>query len=252
MRIARKAAGLTQKQLARLAFCAHTMISAIELAQRVPQRDLIERIDAELVCEERLVRLWDLVEREMPPKWAASRIGAEERAVAIRSWQPTTVHGFLQTAGYARALFRGGMAGVPDEQALNERLERRLRWQQTLTSGKLTSFHVIAGEASMHQLIGGAEVMREQLLHLIELIERRIVGVQIPRFDVFVGPPAPMTIYDLADGRHVVYLERARDGQTSSDPGTIGPCISSFTTLRGQAAAFGESVRIIKARIAEL
>lgn len=61
-----------------------------------------------------------------------------------------------------------------------------------------------------------------------------------------------MTVYDLADGGRVVYLERARDGQTSSDAATIEPCVRSFDTLRRRAAGFAESVRIVRARIDEL
>ncbi|HEY9409862.1 MAG TPA: helix-turn-helix transcriptional regulator [Jiangellaceae bacterium] len=252
VRIARKACGLTQRQLAARVYCTNSMISMIETAQRESKPDLAERIDTALGCQGRLVRLFVLAGKQSAPRWAARRFEAEEGAVAIRSWQPTVVHGFLQTARYARALFRGGMTGPADEDKLNEWLERRLHRQQVLTAGRLKRFHVIGAEATLYQVVGGAEVMREQLVRLVELVEQRLVTLQILRFDVAVGPSAPMTIYDLADGERVMYLERARDGQTVSDAATIEPCISSFDMLCSHAASFAESVRMVRARIEEL
>lgn len=253
LRIARKARGLTQEQLACRVYCTNSLISMLELAQRVPKQDLIERLDASLDCDGRLVRLLKLVERDGLPGWAAALLEAEALAIAIRAFHPGIFPGLVQTQAYARVMLDAGLFGEGDEDELRDRVERRLSRQQVLSAGALQAYHLIIGEAALHQIVGDQNVTSEQLAHLLDLMRRRMITVQVLPYRVSAySPPAPLTIFDLGDGTQIVHLEGPLGGETTSDTEAISTCIKTFDLLRSEAASLRESAGMIEARLEEL
>lgn len=253
VRRARKAAGLTQEDLGVKLFVVPTLISMIETAARLPRnRDLIERLDAELFGDGRFVRLWEVVSSQDVPDWEIGRTEAERRAVGLRTFELALVPGLLQTPEYARAVFIGGMPGEIDEDELRGRIERRLARRDLLD--RLETCHFVLDESALHRFVGSREVMRGQFAHMLELVKRRVVTLQVLRNDTAAvsAMSAPMVIYDLDDGDQVVYLERAVDGQTTTDGRIIAACVKQFDMLRTQAAGLNESAQLIRDRMEAL
>ncbi|MFE9440343.1 helix-turn-helix domain-containing protein [Streptomyces sp. NPDC006602] len=103
----------------------------------------------------------------------------ESGAVALRMHQSLLIPGLFQTADYARALFASpdlDFANVED--ALRFRMER----QQVMTRDNPPSVHAVIHESALHMRFGGIEVLRGQLLHLIELTRLPNVTIQIYPF----------------------------------------------------------------------
>lgn len=146
-----------------------------------------------------------------------------------------------------------GLFGEGDGDELRDRVERRLGRQAVLTAGILQSYHLIIGEAALHQIVGDGQVTAEQLAHLLDLMRRRVITVQVLPYAVSAySPPAPMTIFDLDDDTQVVHLEGPLGGETTSDPAAISTCTKAFDLMRSEAASLRESARIIEARLEEL
>ena len=254
MRIARKAAGLTQGELAAKVFCVPTMISMLETAQRTPKPDLVERIDAELGCLGRLIRLHALADNQAIPGWALELADAERAATSIRSFQPSFPPGLLQTPQYAEAVF--GWArylGVPDDE-ISRRVARRLKRQEVLRAGKLRSYWVIIHESVLHSVIGGTAVLRDQLGYLLSVVEERIANIQVLPYEAgaFPGLAGPISLLDVEPDGLLVHLEGPLDGRTTSDAGTIRQCTDRYDVLRSQAASVADSLTMIAARMEEL
>jgi hypothetical protein len=76
------------------------------------------------------------------------------------------VPGLLQSEGYARALFENRIPLLTDEQ-LEAQVEARLERQRMLHERPTVPFHFIVEEAVLRRRLGGAEVWRAQVNHVL-------------------------------------------------------------------------------------
>ena len=84
----------------------------------------------------------------------------------------------FQTERYMQALFENNGEGLP--QAEIDRLKRvRLDRQDILTQSKPPKVRAVIHETALRLPIGGAEVMHEQLLHLVEVADLPNVEIQV-------------------------------------------------------------------------
>lgn len=103
----------------------------------------------------------------------------EEKAVALRTYQPLLIPGLFQTAAYARVIF--GTPGLGFDR-IEEALEFRMERQRVLTRGEPPAVHAVIHEAALRMRFGPTGVLRDQLLHLIELARLPHITMQIYPF----------------------------------------------------------------------
>lgn len=103
----------------------------------------------------------------------------ESGAVSIRTHEPLFIPGLFQTADYARAIFTSPKLGFDN---IEEGLQFRMERQRILTLDNPPSVHAVIHEAALHMRFGGVDVVREQLLRLVELARLPHVTVQIYPF----------------------------------------------------------------------
>lgn len=104
----------------------------------------------------------------------------ESQSELVRSWQPTIIPGSLQTWEYTVALieFEPG-----DEWTLSR--TRRV----ALIDDPDREFRFVISEAALRWVVGSTEVMRAQLAHLIELLERPNLSIAVLPFGQTAVPP---------------------------------------------------------------
>jgi transcriptional regulator with XRE-family HTH domain len=96
--------------------------------------------------------------------------GLEHGAHSIRNYENLLIPGLLQTDEYARAVIHPDVT-VPPVQ-VDQRVKVRLRRQKRLDDDVPLRLTAVISEAALHQEIGGASVLRHQLEHLVEMIEK--------------------------------------------------------------------------------
>jgi transcriptional regulator with XRE-family HTH domain len=96
--------------------------------------------------------------------------GLEHGAHSIRSWDSLLIPGLLQTAEYSRAVIHPDVT-VPRVQ-VEQRVAVRLRRQRRLDDESALRLTAVLSEAALHQQIGGPDVLRGQLEHLVTMIEK--------------------------------------------------------------------------------
>jgi transcriptional regulator with XRE-family HTH domain len=147
--------------------------------------------------------------RDVMPSWFTAYVSLETGARTLRTYEPHYVTGLLQTPGYARAVLRGGFPN--DDEDLQRRVELRLRRQSLLTKPDAPTLWVVMEEAVLHRVVGGPEVMREQIDRLLEASELEHVSVDIVPFDAgaHVGACAPFTHFRFEERElpDIVYSE---------------------------------------------
>lgn len=187
----RENAGLTQKEAAKRTGIAAGRINHFETMRSLPP-------DAELVS---LLELYEAAEdtdelfailpaaRKRTASEAATTdpdqfnlyIGLEAGATRIESYDALVLMGLVQTAEYAEALLRGHGQGLPEAE-VRRRLRLRLRRRDLLTAESPTQLWLVVSQQVLEAPVGGPEVMRGQLAHLLELAALPNVEVQvIPR-----------------------------------------------------------------------
>jgi transcriptional regulator with XRE-family HTH domain len=153
---------------------------------------------------------WWHAYRDVLPNWFSAYVSLETGAKILRTYEPHYVTGLLQTYGYARAVLRGGFPNGGEEE-LERRVAARLRRQGLLERADAPTLWVVMEEAVLHRVVGGPEVMREQIDRLLEVTELDHVSVDIVPFTAgaHVGACAPFTYFRFEEPElpDIVYSE---------------------------------------------
>ncbi|AJE81381.1 MULTISPECIES: helix-turn-helix domain-containing protein [Streptomyces] len=153
---------------------------------------------------------WWHVYRDVVPTWFTAYVSLETGATTLRTYEPHYVTGLLQTRAYARAVLSGGLSHGPEEE-LARRVDLRLRRQGLLDREQAPTLWVVMEEAVLHRVVGGPEVMREQIDRLLEVSELPHVSIDILPFTVgaHVGACAPFTYFRFEEPElpDIVYSE---------------------------------------------
>jgi transcriptional regulator with XRE-family HTH domain len=145
------------------------------------------------------------------PNWVEPYVGLEAAAAVIRTFQVQYMPGLLQTEAYARATLRTGFPGAAEEEVAR-RAELRVNRQDVLNRPNPPRLWAVIDEGALRRPIGGAEVMREQLRHLIDMAEHPAVTLQVLPFKVGAhaacGGPFVILRFAEPDLNDVIYVEQ--------------------------------------------
>jgi transcriptional regulator with XRE-family HTH domain len=111
-------------------------------------------------------------------------VNAEREAVRERELAPSVVPGLLQTQRYAQALVDAAhLFHKPDTRPGNL-VDVRVNRKKPLEGPDPLVVHALIDEAVLHREIGGPDVLREQLTHLLQMAERPNVTLQVIPYTV--------------------------------------------------------------------
>lgn len=129
----------------------------------------------------------------------ATYIGLEEDAIRLSVYDGLIINGLLQTNDYARASF--DFVDVDSKQHMERRIQLRMERQERISKRELQIWNVI-DEAAIRRVVGGATVMREQLVKLVELAELPNVRIQVLPFagGAYPGMLGSFTHMEFGDG----------------------------------------------------
>ncbi|QPP09399.1 helix-turn-helix domain-containing protein [Streptomyces bathyalis] len=112
------------------------------------------------------------------PDWFRAYVSLETAAEVIRVYEPHYMTGLLQTRDYARAVIRAGFPYEPAE-ALEHRVDLRLRRQALLEREDAPTLWVVLEEAALRREVGGPEVMRAQIDRVMQAVEDPRITLRI-------------------------------------------------------------------------
>ncbi|CAL9437822.1 helix-turn-helix domain-containing protein [Streptomyces sp. enrichment culture] len=246
LRRQREAHGLKQGQLGDIIFCTGSLIGQIETTKKVPTRDFSERVDAALGTDGLFSRLIGLVLRSQLPTWFQPYAEMEANAAYISTYQAQLVYGLLQTEEYARAVL-----GVEDGN-VDEKVAARLERQRILQRDKPPALWVVLDEATLLREIGGQDIMRDQLAHLLTFAAAPWVQIQV--LPLATGQHAGMmgtfTLLRFDADPDLFYKDGYDQGHMTANPDVIKE--RSFGYARLQASALSpEDSAVLIARVME-
>ncbi|WP_433333391.1 helix-turn-helix domain-containing protein [Spirillospora sp. CA-294931] len=192
LRECRFAAGLTGEQAAAELGWSAAKLSRIETARSgVTVADVKRLLGLFQISETQGDRLVDLARSAQRRGWWESiaslpedyrtYLGLEDEASFLRSFRLGPVNGLLQTEQYARAIIRNVVPRLPPGE-IEQAVEVRLKRQARLLGPNPLKIWTVLEESVIRRLIGGPEVAREQLAHLLTVCEMANVTIQILPF----------------------------------------------------------------------
>ena len=193
LRRLREARGVTRDDAGYTIRASGSKISRMELGRvSFKERDVQDLLDLYGVPEAEANALVELARQanspgwwhkygDILPDWFSVYVGLEEAASLIRLYEVQFVPGLLQTADYARAVIRLGLPNaVPDE--VERRVGLRMGRQEQFTKPGGPRLWAVIDEAALRRPIGGGEVMRAQLMRLLEAAQENNITLQVVPF----------------------------------------------------------------------
>jgi transcriptional regulator with XRE-family HTH domain len=254
--------GLTVQDVARQLMVSATKISRLETgARRANPRDvrdlcriygISDLAEAEelmhLAQQARQAAWWNEYEEVFSPL-----LGLEQEAVAISSYSMFQVPALLQTGDYARAIAKGIERKIRPN-ALDQRVETRLRRQQLLEQPTPPSFRVLLDEAVLYRHVGNSAILRAQLDLILTRIHDEKATVQVVPFRAsrHASNDSNFILLEFGDEsrqRPVVYVEGLVSNSYYERPVEVARYREALEYLRDEALNAGDSASLItKAR----
>ena len=212
LRRLREAAQLTCDEVAVRLDCSASKISRIETGRvLVSPRDVRDLLSIYGVPADERAGLIELARESRQKGWwhawgnvqphLATYLGMESEASEIRQYAVARVPILLQTEDYARAVVTGGRAGTAKYPGSADQMVEMLLERQRLARSSPPNVQVVLDEAALRRQVGGREVMRGQIEHLIELSSLKSVILQFIPFTsgAHVALDLPFVILGFAD-----------------------------------------------------
>jgi transcriptional regulator with XRE-family HTH domain len=183
------------------------------------------------------------------PGWFETFIALESAASTIRNFELQFVPGLFQTRDYARAATRLGHQAAPVDE-IEDRVALRLKRQQVLSRPEPPTVWSVIDEAVLRRPLGGPEVMRAQLRHLIEAAEMPHVRFQVVPFGAggHAGAGGSFSVLRFAARElpDVVYIEQLTSAMYLEERQDVEHYLEVMDHLSGEALTPAASIRFIE------
>jgi transcriptional regulator with XRE-family HTH domain len=254
LRAFRDRAGMSREALAdKVGYSVHQLAS-VEHGRRFPSRKLVDRADDELDAGGILLEAYKPLKRQRGlASWFHGWSETEEEAHALFAYECRAIPGLLQSEGYARALFENHLPPLTEEQ-IETRTAARLERQRLLRDKPNTAFGFIIEQAVLERRIGGADVTRELIDHILECAKLRNVEIQVmPRqSEKHAGSGGAMYLAETPDHEWLGYVEGQECSMLVADPKQVSVLKHRYGKMRAQALSQEDSIRLLERLRGEL
>lgn len=262
----REKTALTAADIARRTGITPSTITRIERDEwKMPQMDVVARLlDAYDADDRDRQRLLDLAGQALRRGWwhphrthlsdhRVKYVGLEAGASVVRVYNPVSVPELLRTPAYAEAIWRVREPGIQVGRLDTLRTVHNRR-REILFADDPLYVHAIIGEGALRRMVGGPNVMRDQLEHLLTYTSGGTVTLQVIPFAAGALPTSDsFSILTLPGGPGPdPVLAPSAAGDVWARPEDARRLAGAFEELVGVGASVRETRRLITACLADL
>ncbi|MFI9149905.1 helix-turn-helix domain-containing protein [Streptomyces sp. NPDC053367] len=157
------------------------------------------------------------------------------------------IPGLLQTRAYAEAVHRASEVQCP-EREVQHMVDIRMKRQELLERPQPPHLWCVVDEAALHRRVGGRQVMRDQLRHLLAMAQRPHITVQVLPFSTGAHAAAVGSFAMLrgpAPELDVVYVDLLGGGLFMEKPKELERYRLAFEYLSAQALDLESSAETV-------
>lgn len=244
MKRLREAAGLSQAALGTRVGYTGKFIGLVETKKRRPNTKLSLSMDELFVVPSFFEALLPRIAEEagLPPGFW-EYVEEEARASQIRMYNQNYIPGLLQTEDYARAVVRAGRRPDRVEELVATRMER----QEILRRDVPPNLVVLLEEGVLRKMAGDPEVTRQQLAHLLKLIQEPNVSIYVIPVNAQVFPESSFTVLSFDKAPDLGYEESVGGRGRLLEPGPqVTELGVGFELIRESALTAADSETLIR------
>jgi transcriptional regulator with XRE-family HTH domain len=252
LRLRREAKGMRACEFAEVMGYGEDLVYKIEGGRRIPRPEYLDLADHVLDARGLVSAMKEDVRRVRYPKKVRELAKLEAQAVELGVYVGLSLHGLLQTAEHARALFEVWQpAYSPDE--VEQRVLARTARKTIFERMPAPSLSFVQEEATLRRPVGGTMVWRRQLEHLLEVGRLRNVTLQVmpTRSEAHPGLSGKIEVLKFPDGTAVGRSDGAYNGRSTSDPRQLRILELRYGSIRAQALPPRESEAFIEQLLGE-
>ncbi|MGW1075157.1 helix-turn-helix domain-containing protein [Streptomyces sp. NPDC002537] len=248
----RTEADISREQLAEEAGYGPETVKSMEQGRRRPSQHLLEVADEMCGAKGKLAAAHPYLDPEPFISRVREYMAIEAEAIAIHWYEVLLIPGLLQTEDYARVLV-GSHCPPVDDETVETQVVARMQRQELLTKAT-TLFSFVIHEAALRSLVGGPEVMKGQLNHLLRVGEFRNVSIQVLPIGQGATPglDGSFTVLETSESKLYGYQEAQGVSTLLTEPKRVSDFVKCYSMIRMSALDTLESARFIKRLAAEL
>lgn len=242
LRLIRERENLTQEAFAARIHFSAQHVSGVECGSRPITRDYLAAVDRAFKTNfGSFHRVF--MRGEFAPLWLRPWLEYEERATALRIYQPLVIPGLLQTEEYATMILSCAPFH-PDEVA--RRVQARMERQPILDRQPPVRSTVIVDEITLRR--GDPTVLLGQLHRLAELAERPAITIRVVPADAppHLGWGGPITIASLPDGDDVGLLDNWLEGSVVTGAAQVAELHAVWDAVSAVALPARQSLELLR------
>jgi transcriptional regulator with XRE-family HTH domain len=193
---------------------------------------------------------FQVYEPHLPEQYQAY-VAFEYEAESLLNFESMFMPGLLQTEDYARAVVDRVTAGEGlTAEDIQRRIEVRMQRQSVLHRPTPMQLYAVIDEAAIRREVGGAQVMRAQLEHLVRACAMPQVRIQIVPFGAGAHPgmPGSFVVMQFADpfDAPLVYTDGSAGDAFLETERDVARFASKFETIAGLALSQTQSKKMIQ------
>ncbi|HEY3753037.1 MAG TPA: helix-turn-helix transcriptional regulator [Pseudonocardiaceae bacterium] len=256
LRDARESRGFTLRELGAMTGRNSGVLSRYESGERTPKpEDVAQLLTALEIRGEDYEEILSLAYGTDGPGWAAltlpdqrqhlrAMIDMEQSATHIDHVAPSLFPGLLQSEAYMTAIMLA--AGMSAKEVM-DRVATRLLRREALDKSEPVEFMSFLGEAALYWLVGGRDVLVDQLRHVLQLSRRPHVHVRIVPFESGWQPclDGNFMIMD----RAIVHRDAGKSGIFLHNRADVASYIDSVGQLDAVSFSEAKSHAVLTARL---
>ncbi len=249
LRAHRTRRGWTQVELGAKIGYSGSYVSDVERGDKGATDDFAKRCDSEDAFDlpGTFLRLWEDLQRESFPTWFAPVLPIQREATKITGWDNGAVPGLQQTEDYARALVKARRPH-DDEESIERTVHGRMERQAILVRLNPPKLTHIIQEGALRHVIGGPEVMANQLDKLIKTGDAPGTVIQVLPYSAHdhAGVEGLLYLYERTGQPDVAYSECFGGARLIHDPAEISDLTTVMGMLRAAALSPRDSVALMR------
>jgi transcriptional regulator with XRE-family HTH domain len=239
--------GWTQAETGEKIGYSGSYVSDIERGARLATLEIARACDRVFGTPKTFERWYEVAKRAAFPSFFAPVLSFEQEAARIHGWSVGAVPGLLQTERYARSVIQAGRPQA-DDAAIERTVAARMERQSILSRESAPLLWCVLHEAVLRHVIGGQEIMSEQLDKLIASASLPGIVLQVLPFTAHdhAGVEGPVVIYERPSAPSVGYTECHRGGRIVEDGDEVADLFTVMGMLRAAALPPRDSLVLLK------
>ena len=246
LRSHRARAGLSVRGLAEKIGYPYGYISRVENGKQLPSDALVEALDAFFETDGLFAELLEMCRGTLIADYSRAVVAREPEAERIQVFTSSLIPGLLQTEDYARELFRTGLPGASEDE-LEERVAVRMRRRSVFRREAPPFYWAVFDEAALRRPVDGTRCMRDQLLHVLQLMDHPHIAVQVLPFGQgahsMLG--GGLTLMALRSGEMLGLVESFANGEAVAAPRRLAELSQLMDSARSLALSEAETRLLI-------